>query len=493
MACFKIIFTILLVFGFSKNYALAEELIQVPAAIQISSRVSDGTYTIPEIINVARNNGIKILILTDRDLMRWEYGLWPLRNVIKKTVEGNSIFKYGVKRYLKEIQTLQKKNSDLLLIPGIESAPFYYWKGAPFAERFKIMDWHKHIIAIGLDSPADLRNLPVAGNIRGLAMPFKIKNILNLWPLLVLAAGFIYFRRPKFDYKDFSGRQLSSPSKMNRIIGILLIFSGGILLFNNYPFCDLKFDQYRGDLGILPYQNFIDYVNEKGGVTFWAHPEAEYVTEDDGIGIETRVHTDYLLKAFGYTGFAMFYESYRRVAVPGGVWDKVLNEYCQGRRRVPIWVMGGLGFDTEDDLNKYLQDLRTIFLLPELNKEEVLSALKKGRMYIVRGKDSSGFTLDEFKVSDSTGPGEAIMGEEIELSGKPVIKIKGHFSDGKSASLKIKLIRDGDIINTIDVVTPFDIAYQDEPVLNKKRSYYRAEVVSENILTVVNPVFITRR
>ncbi len=492
MTYFKIIFATLLVLGFSRNAAFAEELVQVPAAIQISSRVSDGVYSIPEIINVAKNNGIKILILTDRDLMRWEYGFWPLRNVIKKRVEGNSIFKYGIQRYLKEIGDFQKKNKDLLLVPGIESAPFYYWQGGPFGEKFKIMDWHKHVIAIGLDNPDELRNLPAIGNTQGLMLPFKIKNVLNLWPLLLLAAGFYYFRRPKFDYKDFSGRQLSSPAKINRIIGILLILSGGIFLFNNYPFCDLKFDQYRGDLGIMPYQNFIDYVNKKGGVTFWAHPEAEYITEHNGIGIETGAHTDYLLKASNYTGFAMFYESYRRVAAPGGVWDKVLTEYCQGRRQAPIWVIGALGLDTEDDLNKYLQDLRTIFLVPEVNTEEALRALKKGRMYVVRGKDSANFIMDEFTIRDANTDEGVIMGQELRLKTTPQIIIKGHFLDGGKRRCKIRIIKNGQITRTLDGYSPLEIIYSDFEQISEK-SYYRIELQADNLVVVTNPIFVSKK
>ncbi len=92
----------------------AEELIQAPAAIHISSTVSDGKHSILEIIEIAKENGIKIIIFTDHDLVKWEYGLRPLRKIIKKTVEKNSIFTYGIKRYHREIEDAQKKNPDLV-------------------------------------------------------------------------------------------------------------------------------------------------------------------------------------------------------------------------------------------------------------------------------------------------------------------------------------------------------------------------------------------
>ena len=121
---------------------VAEELIQAEAAIHISSTVSDGKLSIDEIVKIAKQNDIKIVILTDHDFMKWEYGLWPLRRIIKKTLETNSIYTYGINRYLKEIEEIQKKNPDLVLIPGVECAPFYYWSGNYRSDICGWLDYH---------------------------------------------------------------------------------------------------------------------------------------------------------------------------------------------------------------------------------------------------------------------------------------------------------------------------------------------------------------
>ena len=115
---FKLILA-LVILGFFCDMGRGDDLIQVPAAIQISSTVSDGKYSISEIVKIAKDNGVKVVILTDRDFMRWQYGLWPLRRVAKKTVESNSVFNYGIKRYLKEIEDTQEKNPDMALIGGV--------------------------------------------------------------------------------------------------------------------------------------------------------------------------------------------------------------------------------------------------------------------------------------------------------------------------------------------------------------------------------------
>jgi hypothetical protein len=140
---------------------------QEPVAIQISSRVSDGAYSLEEIVACARRNGVKIIILGERDLMKWEYGIWPLRRLVRKTVEDPSLLKYGAARYLDDIASLQEKNPDMLILPGVESAPYYYWTGSPFNGSLKINDWHRHILAFGFRTAADYERLPVTGNPRG--------------------------------------------------------------------------------------------------------------------------------------------------------------------------------------------------------------------------------------------------------------------------------------------------------------------------------------
>ena len=142
------------------------------AAIQISSNVSDGKLSLPEIIAVARKNKVRVVILSERDMMKWEYGIWPLAGLLKKTVEDNSLLRYGVKRYLEEIRVLQERNPDMIIIPGVESAPYYYWTGTPWNRNMKIHDWHRHIMAFGFTSASDYEHLPVIGNPRAAGKRF---------------------------------------------------------------------------------------------------------------------------------------------------------------------------------------------------------------------------------------------------------------------------------------------------------------------------------
>jgi hypothetical protein len=98
--------------------------------------------------------------------------------------------------------------------------------------------------------------------------------------------------------------------------------------------------------------------------------------------------------------------------------------------------------------------------------------------------------LDKFIITDTVTNNGATIGDKIFLSDKPKIEIGGHFLNGQRQAFKIKLIRNGSVIKTFEVTSPFEITYQDEYNAKDSRSYYRVEMRSEDILVVTNPVFV---
>jgi hypothetical protein len=466
---------ILLFLAFFSQKLFAAELIQVPVAIQISSKISDGKYTIPQILAICRDQGFKAAVITDRDLMRWEYGIQPLANILKKTVEYGSIIKYGVKRYIREFQEIQKSNPDLVVILGVESAPFYYWSGDIFNSNLEIRDWHKHMISIGINDAQEIKYLPVIGNKPGLALPLSWRNLLLLWPISFLGAGIFYGRK-----------------KDSRKFGLLLIGIAGLFLAHNFPFRFYSFDQYHGQVGIKPFQNYIDYVNRNHGLTFWAHPEARNVEKAGAISIRTEEHSLDLLRSQDYTGFAVFFEGFKTVGKVNGIWDSLLKDFCAGKRDKPVWAMGALSFDSSGNLEDYLKDLRTVLLVPVLNEEECLKAIKEGRMYTALGKNSSQLILNKFSVDVLGSSEEKFMGEQINTREQPRIKIQVDFLNGQGQLFKIKLIRNGEVINTFEDKAPLNIVYLDEQAPETGKFYYRLEIQGQGEVAVSNPIFVKR-
>jgi len=303
------------------------EYIQAPLAIHISSTISDGDLSPEEIVRIARNNGFKAVIITDRDYLQWEYGLWPLRNLIKTRQSMSSLATYGAERYLQKIAALQQQYSDIIIIPGTEAAPFYYWEGSPYTPGFKIKSWHKHMLIIGLDKASDYENLPSVSNKKSLRQPWETADLFLLWPFLLLLLGVISVRKRKYNYTDEQGHALGPYSSFWRTLGMTLIFFSILGIVNNYPYRRLVFDQYHGDQEVQPYQFLIDYANRHGALTYWAHPEAVNISKRNDISIETEYYAENLLQARYYTGFAIFYDGFKKVGTVGGLWDTILHEY----------------------------------------------------------------------------------------------------------------------------------------------------------------------
>jgi hypothetical protein len=481
-----------------------------PVAIHMSTTVSDGNLSLSEILDVAKANGISVVIPTDRDFMRWEYGLWPFRNILKITNETNSVFKFGIHNYLKLIEFESIKNPDMVIIPGIESAPFYHWDGIPYLGKtrplmewgrstplgkFRIRDWHKHILVIGLDKAGDYKNLPVLPNKAALRKPFNLASALLLWPLFALFIGLRLFFRREFNYKDDLGHELGRFSKKNRKLGAVLAAASVLLLINNQPFCFFLYDQYAEQPSARPYQVLIDYVNQKNGLTFWAHPEAKNIANQGGIGIETSEHVEDLWKTKDYTGYAVFYEGYEKVGKINGEWDYLLSDYCEGRRKKPVWAIAGLAFDhgTAEDLTKLMQDAQTYVLASARTKEGILKSLGRGRMYCSRGIDKNRIFLKDFTVTDSDSQERVVVGGEIKVKGAPIIEIKGvSFGEGTvGREVEIRLDRDGKVIQVFHVSAPFEVRYEDKDFV-KGKSFYRVEIKNGSQLIVTNPIFVEK-
>jgi hypothetical protein len=461
---------------------------QVPVAIQISSNISDGDLALEEIVRIARNNGFRAVIVTDRDSLQWEYGLFPLRELIKTKKTMSSIATYGASRYLKDIADLQQHYSDIIIIPGVEAAPFYYWKGNPAGDDFKLYDWHKHMLVIGMDKAEDYDYLPSVANIKSLRQPFVKEDLILLWPLLMLVLGVISARKRKYNYSDDQGRPLGPYSSFWHMLGLTLIFFSLLGLVNNYPYRRLAYDQYHGEQGIKPYQYLINYADQKGAMTFWAHPEAINISKRGNITIETDYYGPDLLMAQKYTGFSILYDGFKKVGIPGGIWDKVLNDYCRGQRSAPVWAIATVEYDQGGSLDSRLQGIETAALVKEVNQTEILHALKSGHLYVIGGDRN--LRLQEFSVTDikTTVKGEA--GEEVKVQEFPMLNIRGGGRSGDSGPVKIDIIRNGEIIKTFEEKDPFMIKYIDRIHETGKKIYYRLQIQNQKTVLLTNPIFV---
>jgi hypothetical protein len=445
---------LLLTMQFLFSIVSASEFERVSCLIHIHSSYS--MSTIPPLWETAleaRKRNIDVIIPTDHAIRRWEYGLRPFENIVKKTFNESSVIKMTPEKYLAELHKIEIDNPGLLVIPGVEAAAFYYWTGNPFKDGLVMNNWHKHMLIVGLENPQDYYGLPLVSNNKA-----EKYNILLFWPIFLLIPGMLV---------------------SNKTIFRLIIFFCLLFLIYNYPFKKLDFNQYSGDMGDKPYQVLIDYANSKGLLSFWAHPEAPNFKETVKIGpasIVTKPYPESILNTVNYTGFALYAEGYKIDGAPAGYWDRTLMEYCSGKREKPVWAIGER--DYSGDKNMIATILNYIWV-KDKTKTSVLDGLKNGRFYTVESTPVWGLILNDFYISN--GKSNAVCGQEIDST------------DNKTHQIKVSLIKNAKVIRIFEAATPVQISYDDTSEFETGRNYYRILVEGvEACHIALNPVFVKR-
>ncbi len=456
---------------------------QTPGIIHIHSTFSTGRDSIESVVQSAQNNGIKVIIMSDHNLIKFEYGLFPLRNLIRKRVSQSSILLHKPEIYLKEIELLNKRYPDILIIPGCEVASFYYWEGSLLKKQLQLKDWDRHLLLIGLNDTEDFRQIPQTGSRAN--RTFHLSSLLYLWPIVLFMIG---WKLKNYKKEEIVKLKLIvvKGKKTYRWQGILLIIISIIFLINYFPFTKESYNIYEGYAGYAPYQQVIDFAQKKNILVYWAHPESKSSRDYDMVKFITDKYPEALIKTSGYNGFAALYEGWRECAKPGGFWDEVLTDFLKGKRDNPVWCIGELDYHYEGEAGKTIDQVQTIFLTNTINNESILNCLKKGKIYAVRRTKDYCLRLDKFYITASTT--KAFSGEFLFAEDYP--QIVAHISTFPEIENKItvKLIRNGKIIKQIHASSPVQLDYIDTKA--EPYSYYRLDISTQYPHQLYsNPIF----
>lgn len=455
------------------NLAAASDYLQVPGLIDLRTTYSDGELDPESLARLAKERGFDLLFINDHDRLVMEYGLFPLRNILKRRVELNSINEEGAENYLAALRKVQDNHPDMIIIPGSESAPFYYWTGSYFDDNLTAHDDERRILTIGLEKAADYDNLPILHN--GLSTRYMWDFLPMLFPFLVsFILGLILLR--------WKG--------VLRISGVIVSGLSVLFMININPFRSSPFDQYHGPQGIAPYQLLINYVESRGGLTFWNYPETKSGVRKMGpILLDTPPYPQVLEQSRGYTGFAALYGDNITITEPGHIWDRVLSEYCKGERDRPAWGISTADFHKDGEAGARLGDFQTVIFVRKKARDEILSAMRQGKMYAYRGKYPQRIILDEFSVCSSGCETKAISGEEMILTENPKIRISLSSKEPTGNRLKVRLIRSGELIETFEGPMPVKIDYEDKYYKPGEKIFYRIDARGCGTL-ISNPIFV---
>lgn len=464
------------------------------AAIHVHSTVSTGTLSLQSLAERAEQQGLDVLILSENFTLRYDYGLRPLEGVLKHQVAFPSVMEYGIERFLEDVHVVQQRHPNLIIVPGVEVAPHYYWTGSLAGRDLTMHNAQRNLLVIGLEKAADYASLPARGNPRSFA--WDEKSLANGLPLLlVVPAVWLWLpRKPQMP----GWNEPVSPLRRVVAVTVMLLCAG--LLINAWPMTSPTFSSYDAQAGYHPYQALIDAATQRGALVFWSMTEArDFSRHSFGplgmVTVKTEPHPEGLILTHGYTGFGGLYQETRRVVAPGGVWDQVLQARVTDSRGSIPTMIGETAFHGLDDAGKDLDRVYTVVHCTERTAASVLTALRAGHAYAVaRGDQGILLQLDEFRVTTAGASRSAEIGETLDgrESREVMVRVGISAVDQKPHPARLRLIRSGQVIGQIEGQTPLQYEMADREAPAGEWLTYRVEVVGRSGELLTNPIYVRK-
>lgn len=471
----------------------AQGYVPLVAAVHVHSTASTGTLSLDALATRAEQLGIDTLLLTDNLSLRYEYGLSPLDSYIKVSTSFHSLAEYGLNRYLNDVAEAQTRHPRVILIPGLEVAPYYYWSGSLGSGDLTMHNAQRNLLAFGLTSAEQIEALPTAG--RRSSFFFGLRTLSLVLPV-GLAVTALWVWRARSTGKDM-GRL--GAKRMKRIFALGLMAIIGLVTLNAWWIGKPPFDLYDATLGYSPYQAFIDSVNRSGGSTLWSMTEARdfHRVELGPFGTATIVtdpHPEALLLTTGYAGFGGLYQEGRQVTQPNRIWDQLIKLHASGERNDRPAMVGEIAFHSPDHAGKELDQVLTIFWVRERSQAAILDALRQGRAYAVeRYKKEFRLTLDDFYATVEDGSQHIGPGEALSLTPGSAVSLHVSVSttDNQGHLVTLRLIKSGEVMAHTTGITPLRYDILDPHGSNGRSETYRLEVTggqTGELLT--NPIYL---
>ncbi|HEU4367717.1 MAG TPA: hypothetical protein VFV05_05740, partial [Methylomirabilota bacterium] len=467
--------------------APAGALERVRGVVHVHSDLTTGDFTLEGLVGLAERQGIGALLLAENYALRVDYGLPPFRALTRVSRHERSLGA-APEAYLARVAEVQRQLPHVLLIPGVEVMPHYYWTGSPLALDLTVHNLQKNLLVFGITDPAALRTLPMPGN--RAAGVYTLQSALDALPGLLLIPGVVLLRRRRAVRKPLGRGAVVVVRRRSWATGTLLCLVGLVALVRGWPFTVERHPPSQ-DFGVAPYQALIDRVDALGGATVWSFPEARDAGEERygplRVAWLTEPYADDLLRTFRYTAFGAVYEDTSTFERPGGGWDRLLGEYARGERSRPAWALAESGFHGLV-AGKQVGPLQTVFLVAEKSPAAVLDALRRGRMYAVQRTRELGLDLAEFAVRAgglTAGAGETLRAPP----GTPIeVAVAVEASDGRPHDVRLAIVLDGRVVALDRGGAPLRTLYR--TTAGVAPLVVRVEARGSQQRVVSNPVFV---
>jgi len=476
----------------SSTVSAAEQRVPLRVTIHVHSTASTGTLSLEALAVRAEQQGLDAIVLSDNFSLKYEYGLQPLSGLLKKTISFPSVLSYGVERYLDEIQSVQTRHPQLVIVPGVEVAPFYYWTGSLWRGDLTMHDAQRNLLVLGLTKAEDYRALPARGN----PASFTVDGVslANAAPLLLVIPA-LFLWKPRRQPVD-GWREPMNAARRTVAVGCLVLAVA--TLVNAWPMGTPPFSSYESQLGYRPYQALVDVANQRGAVVLWSMTEARDLQSHafgplGTVTVRTDAHPEALALTSGYAGFGGLYQDTRMVTAAGGLWDQVIQAHRGTAQSAVPTMIGESAFHGLADMGKDLDRVVTTVFAKERSVAGVLDAIRSGHAYAVaEGDQRVMLTLDEFSLGCDCDQTNVGIGEHMALpSGAHVVAtVRLSARDGKPHPVTVRLIRSGEIVGMTKAETPVMYQVADAQAVSEGGVFYRVEVVGQSGELLTNPVYV---
>jgi len=458
---------------------------RLAAIVHAHSDLSTGELSLEELADMAERQGLGAVLLAENYLNRVEYGLPPFRALTRVTYESPSVAG-RLDAYFARVAQARAARPRVLILPGVETMPHYYWTGSPLSLAMTLHETQKNVLVWGLDRAA-LERLPVIGNAARGAAGFQ--TLVDVLPALLIVPGAVLLVRPRSQRRRL-GPAVVVVRRRAWLPGLVLCALGVTAIVRAWPFTQSPYPAWA-DAGSAPYQDLIDDVERAGGVSVWSLPEArdagEHAVGPVRVTWTTEPYPDDLMKTFGYTAFGAIYEDTTRVERPGDVWDRLLGEYVAGQRtRVP-WALAEAAFH-EASAGKRVGVIQTVFLVRERSEAAVLQALRAGRMYALRRGRDTALALAAFAAASAGA--EAISGEMLRATPGATLEVTVALAgEPRPADVRVTLVRNGSVAAVWSGSTPFRATHRE--TWDGRPAVFRLEArASGGGRLLSNPIFV---
>ena len=476
----------------SSMVSAAEQRVPLRVAIHVHSTASTGTLSLEALAVRAEQQGLDAIVLSDNFSLEYEYGLQPLHGLLKKTVSFPSVLSYGIERYLDEIHSVQARHPQLVIVPGVEVAPFYYWTGSLWRGDLTMHDAQRNLLVLGLTKAEDYRALPARGNPASFTLDGA--SLVNVVPLLLVVPA-LFLWKPRRQLVEGWREPISAGRRMVAACCLVLAVA---TLVNAWPLGTPPFSSYESQLGYRPYQAVLDVADQRGAVVLWSMTEARDLQSHafgplGTVTVRTDAHPEALALTSGYAGFGGLYQDTRMVTAAGGLWDQVIQAHRGTAQSAVPTMIGEIAFHGLADKGKDLDRVVTTVFAKERSVAAVLEAIRSGHAYAAaEGDNRVMLTLDEFSLGCDCDPATVGIGERVALpSGSHVVAtVQLSARDGKPHPVTLRLIRSGEIVGITKAETPVHYHLADAQPVPDGGAYYRLEVVGQSGELLTNPVYV---